>query len=201
MATIWNVALELEEAKSLADLTGVSSDLEFVAEVCDRLAALLQVPQSDGVIAEALSTAAVVRYARCFNGGARDPLPRDIPSRLGEDRLLLHDRVFAMRQKHYAHSVNAFEDNQVVAWVSDNPAETAISGVSVIHSRIGVLELPLVQSLGALCRELLGLVRARILVEEAKVDALARALPYETLRSRDLPDAFAPEWSEVNKKR
>ena len=37
--------------------------------------------------------------------------------------------------------------------------------------------------------------------ENAKVLAAARALPYEELRKRDLPDAFDPRGKDIGKRR
>lgn len=206
MATIWNVPLgptELPEAALLADLTGIEQDLAFVAEICRRLEAM-PLEKFDGSLAEALTTAAVIRYGRCFGTGVRTQGSRkleEVVAGLPVELQERHERFLALRNRHLAHSVNAFEENQPVAWLSDRPEETEIHGVSVMHGRLG--------SIGAgdaaQLRELAEALRAALdpieKAENAKALAAARALPYEDLRKRDLPDAFAPTWKDVGKRR
>ena len=72
----------------------------------------------DPVIWEALSAAAVVRYARCFNSGKRDRLKHDLFNAAPQHVKEAHEYFIAVRSKHVAHSVNVFEENDVTVTVN-----------------------------------------------------------------------------------
>ena len=201
MTTSWPVAIDVPDAKAFADFTGVEADLKIVIEFCDRLVSIFEGPKIDGLLMEALSTAAVIRYARCFASGVRTRLSDEVLVRLTPEERLLHDSVYALRQRHYAHSVNTFEENRLVAWVSDDPDDAQVRSVAVQHGRISSLGLPTARGLADLTRRILAVVQETLAQEGEKVLLLARKLPYEELRNREMPEPFAPKWSEVDQRR
>jgi|WetSurMetagenome_2_1015567.scaffolds.fasta_scaffold933758_2 hypothetical protein len=73
MATWRFVNIDFKEAYLLADLAGIRNDLEAANEICDLLGKGIEM--KEGIKAftmpEALSAAAVVRYARAFKSGVR----------------------------------------------------------------------------------------------------------------------------------
>lgn len=103
------VALDSPSAKVLADLGSVHQDLVFVTNCCERLLPLLEQEEKDAVLIQALWTAAVVAYTRCFVGDKRLGIGEDSFVGLEGDVVELHRLVLSMRNKHIAHSVNPFE--------------------------------------------------------------------------------------------
>src|SRR5256886_16775078 len=67
------VALDLPSARTLADQASIIGDLQFVMECCKRLLTELARPEEDrdAVVPQALWSAALVAYARCFGKGKR----------------------------------------------------------------------------------------------------------------------------------
>lgn len=92
-------------------------DLAIVEQTCERAVALLSAPGPvDQIVFRALSDAAIVRYARCFNSGQRYRLSPEMLSDLPGDPLGAHQFFYLMRDKHVGHSANAYE--QLVMAVS-----------------------------------------------------------------------------------
>lgn len=82
-----------------------------------------------------------------------------------------------------------------MAWDSDDPDQTEVSGVTVQHGQISTLGLPAARALGDLARIVLAAVRQTIDIENAKAIALAKLLPCEVLRKKEMPKPFAPSWA------
>lgn len=146
MATTWPVAVELPEAALLADYTGIEHDLDFVVDLCSYLEEHPVAPSIEPV-GEAFSTALVVRYARCFTTGVRERVSDEIINSLPPEQRKLHDFLFKLRQKHIAHSVNAFEENRLMAFVSNRPEETEVQSISVHHLRLAALSHSMIADL------------------------------------------------------
>ena len=101
--------VDFDAAIELTNWRGILVDLEFVRDACDRL---LRTDESDPVLRRALFDAALVAYARCFEGneGVRVGLDESDLEGMGEGKLLAFHRFFIqIREKHIAHSVNEFE--------------------------------------------------------------------------------------------
>src|ERR1700688_2230146 len=73
------VALDTPSARILADQASIIEDLQFVMDCCKRLLTELAKPQEDrdGVVPQALWSAALTGYARCFSEGRRSGLTID----------------------------------------------------------------------------------------------------------------------------
>jgi len=136
--------LTSERALLLADLSSVHQDLQFVVACCDESLKLPQPPAEPSeadtasvrVISRALWAAAVVAYARCFNTGKRLPLDETLIDHFDGDPLGAHRHYIGMRDKHIAHSVNAFDEVVVAAFVGDlDDGAEGVIGVGVL-SRI-----------------------------------------------------------------
>ena len=67
------VALDLPSAQVLADQASIVSDLQFVVECCKGLLASSTTPEEerDSVVPQALWSAALASYSRCFSKGNR----------------------------------------------------------------------------------------------------------------------------------
>jgi hypothetical protein len=201
MATYWNVPLNLEIAKRYADLGGAAYDIETTIEICRRAEEYAAPDHYDGLLAEALTIAAVVRYARCFASGVRLRIPEDIVAQLSPEQQKRHARIIELRNKHITHSVNPFEENTVVASVSDRPEQHEITGVSVQSARVTSIGRDGFAALRELAETALAHLQILIEAERAKVFQAAKQLDFEELRSRDLPEAFAPSVDEVSRRR
>ena len=94
----------------------------------------------DWNLVDPLSTAVLVRYSRLFVTGVRARLGEEALQTLSGPQREKHIRLRAFRDKHIAHSVNAFEDNQPVAryWV-ERVKEEGITSVECNHTRIAGL--------------------------------------------------------------
>lgn len=199
------IDVDLQEAAELASLTGIRNDLETTLSLARRLKGEFARGQFevDLDIYEALSTAVLVRYTRPFASGVRARLREDALQVLTESQRLAHERLKNFRDKHVAHSVNAFEENEVVVEFSrERVREEGIQKVYVRHSRVVGLYLTDVEEIIDLCKTLLTYVNQRIKDEKARLLPLARALPLDDLLSRP-PKAAQnpPDNSKVAKPR
>lgn len=69
--------LPLREAAGLADLYSVSSDLELAVELCDSALAMQTDRCVNAMVVEALVSAALIRYMRCFSQSPRRGLKHE----------------------------------------------------------------------------------------------------------------------------
>jgi hypothetical protein len=149
--------LDGHHAKLLAELGAVQQDIKFVLACCVRLAAALADEQADGVMVQALFTAAVITYARCFNGGKRSGLGEGDLAKLGLDGDVrgFHKQVLDMRSKHVAHSVNPFEMIKVGAVLSPPDADPRqVEGIAVMTARHIAFDADGIRQLHEICKRL-----------------------------------------------
>ena len=72
------VALDLPSAQVLADQISTIQDLQFVMECCKRLLTSVKPEEErDAVVPQALWSAALMGYDRCFTKGKRSGLTAD----------------------------------------------------------------------------------------------------------------------------
>jgi hypothetical protein len=157
------VPLDGRRAGLLADLGAVTQDMKFVMHCCQRLVAGMADEQPDGVVMEALFTAAVITYARCFNTGKRSSLSENDLTKLGLEGDLrgFHRQVLDMRSKHVAHSVNPFEMITVGAVLSPTDAENRqVEGIAVLIVRHIAFDADGVTQLHEVCKRLVDRVIA-----------------------------------------
>lgn len=206
---VWRfVNLNLKEAQLLADLTGVQNDIEATEDICDLLLKALEIGRGsvnseNFVTVEALSSAALVRYARSFATGVRskkiaEAILKSLSPELSEE----HRFFLAMRNKHIAHSVNAFEENQVVAYlVPEERGSRDVSTISVQQTRLSCLGSDNVAVLKDICKELRKQIAQLIEKETHRVLTAARKIPMEKLYSQKDPSPHLPEKHEADKRR
>ena len=75
------------------------------------LAAEFTAAKTNRRLVEPLSIAATVMYSRPFSGGVRHRLGEEDLKILSSEQRASHHYLRAYRDKHVAHSVNAFEEN------------------------------------------------------------------------------------------
>ena len=193
MRTTRYVALRLPEAKRYADLTGVLTDLRDVKSLCERF--LKQFDSSadpDWADLEVLCVAAIIRYGRTFPSGVRKGIDHQLTTKLAEDDLAAHEFFKNSRDKWIAHSVNPFEENQLIVWL--RPRElpgSPVVGVAIQQIRITSLGPPDMNRLLSLSSTLAKLVEAELLLEREAVERIVTRMDPDFLH--DLPDASQAE--------
>jgi hypothetical protein len=203
MTTSWTVPIgEVEGASEFEDVAGVCYDLQDVVGFCQRAEEVLLVGDERGwELAGALTMAAIIRYARCFGGGVRRPIPVEVVDSLGEDAREAHDRFYRFRQNYVAHSVNSFERNRAVARISDTAPRSGVESVSVLMQKTTSFGIPELRILRGLAQSVLEALRPKYAELEGKVLAAARLIPYADLYSRSKTEVVIPSWEEVGKPR
>ena len=180
MATFAFVDVDLDEAKPLADLNGVAIDLESALALAKYLGDRFASGAFDMEVVDAFSTAILVRYSRPFMTGVRGRLGTDVLKGLSPEQLQLHEKFMEWRSKHIAHSVNPFEENQVVAYYNtETVAETGIQSISVQQDRIVGLSLQDLTEIQTLAGRLLTVVRERIEAEKGRILEIVQNRPVE----------------------
>jgi len=136
MADYTGYRFPVPEAVRLASLGGIEQDLRGVIAYCDLLIERSEVTKLNFVEWEALSSAAVIRYARCFSSGVRDYLAHDLLDSEDPDLQQAHRFFMDLRSKHVAHSVNPFEENDVTLQIAAHfQSSQEICAVNTAHGR------------------------------------------------------------------
>jgi hypothetical protein len=201
------------QAARLGSLVGINSDLEYVVKYCDRMIerycgdhlkkSLFDIvgftTPLDFLDWEALSVSACVAYARCFAKGVRGSLDATQLASAENDLRSLHDFITDMRNKHVAHSVNPFEENQVTVQVSDtfqSAAEITTIGASS-NRRVG-FQMHVPAQLKRLASWWLEKVKAEIVTEREKLLHVAQNLSLSDLRAGVSPGSGPSAQSNSN---
>jgi hypothetical protein len=174
------VDLHIPEAKLLADLTGIRADLTNARDYALALKKLMVAEKPDWTLVEPLSIAIAVAYSRAFTTGVRARLDDTDLTALTSAQREAHDHLRAYRDKHVAHSVNAFEHNQPRAhyWAERVEAE-GIVAVGCSHGRVASLSTRHIEDVVELTTTLLVHVDARIAGEQAQLLAIVRKMPLD----------------------
>jgi hypothetical protein len=201
MATYWGVPIPELDTERLADYFGVERDLESVVAFCKRICEHSGQRPRDSQLLDALTVAAVIRYGRCFDDSARDRIPNEVLDELEPQTRSLHEAFRALRSKHVAHSVNPFEENTVVAEVSDRPDQTEANGIGVVMAYWASLDQEGATLLQRLAEHFLEMIQSKIVVERERLLQEAREIPYEKLTARDMPGPYTIDWQQVGQQR
>src|SRR5215470_14064927 len=143
MANWKYVDFSVKEAQRLADLTGIQRDLEATEKFCDRFLAEAEIFFNRGSestadkseLLDAFCTAAIVRYGRSFTSGVRVGVPPEVIQSLPQEQQESHRFFLNLRDKWVAHSVNAFEEDQVVLYLTpEERGPRRVAGVSALGS-------------------------------------------------------------------
>ena len=136
----------------------------------------------DPVLWEAVSSAVVVRYARCFSSGARDQLSHKLMHSAPDTLREAHEYFIAVRSKHVAHSVNDFEENDVTVTLREDGDDISIQGFGAHHGRVMGLDFAAPERLSEVAAWVLKHVNQEIKKEEQKL--LPIAIDFGTLKIR-----------------
>jgi hypothetical protein len=187
-APMLTVALEVPSARILADQASIIQDLQFVMECCKRLLTELAKPEQDrdAVVPQALWSAALIAYARCFGKGKQFGLATDdvrtLP--LQGEVIKYHKWVIQERSKLAVHPANPFDTAKVVAALSP-PGQTArrVQGIAILSASHVLVDDTGVRQLGGLATELAKQTAERAQGQQDSVLADAQELNIDTLYS------------------
>ncbi|NDL61000.1 hypothetical protein [Phytoactinopolyspora mesophila] len=190
------VRIRLPSAEAYADTISVIADLQFVVSCCERLHAELNRDQADGLVIQALWSAAVVAYARCFGTGKRQAV--SVADVEGLGALELHEWVMNMRNKHVAHAVNPFEKVDIGAVLSKPDSTTGqVEGIAEILIKWVSAMPDDVAELARLAHALLERINPTYEEQGKAVLAEANALDIEELYSKPRIAVEAPGPTEA----
>jgi len=205
------VDLSIKEAQWLADLHGIDNDLRDVVKLCNKCLDLMQalpLPDGDPIdwldkswLSGEISFAAVIKYGRTFGSGTRLSIPRSWITRLTPEYQDKHRYFKDLRDKFIAHSVNAFEDNQVFAYLHPQFNPSSVKSITVDTGRYVSMSAGDVTSLKRLAGTLQQMVRSEIAIEMVRVLEIAKKMPLSELLSRETENRPIPSNDEVAKRR
>jgi hypothetical protein len=180
------VALDTPSAKILADQASIIQDLQFVMDCCKRLLTELERPTGDrdGVVPQALWSAALVAYARCFGKGKRLGLAtedvRNLP--LHGAVMKFHEWIIGERDKLTAHPANPFEAARIGAALSPpGLEERRVEGIAIFSASRVLIDAIGVRQLGGLASELAKQTAEKAQKQQDSVLADAQQLDIDSL--------------------
>lgn len=202
MATNTFVEIDLPEARDLADLTGIRMDLMAAHDFALMLKKVFESQRREWDLVDPLSTAILVRYSRAFVTGVRARLGDDALQKLSGPQRGEHRRLRAFRDKHIAHSVNAFEENQPVAryWI-ERVKEEGITSVECNHTRVVGLSSADVEAVIELTTAMLSHVDSCLEQEKAKVFEVVKRMPIDEVLSKGSKGPKHPDLKNIHKPR
>ncbi|MDE2807332.1 MAG: hypothetical protein OXN90_02850 [Gemmatimonadota bacterium] len=176
------VEFQIPEARAFADLTGIRYDLESARSLATKLQRVMEGDNPDYELVDALTTAILVRYSRPFSGGIRKWPKEDVLDELSAEQRHKHDRLRNFRDKHIAHSVNAFEKNQPIArYVEGREYSEGVYSVECQHGRIVGLNSSETESVIDLATAMIEYVDRLLDVEKEALLAKVRSISFDHL--------------------
>ncbi len=151
------VALDLPSAQVLADQASIVSDLQFVVECCMGLLSELDKPEQerDPVVPQALWSAALASYSRCFSKGKRFGLGADditsLP--LEGEVLTFHKWAIQQRTRLTTHPADPFDAAKVGAALA-RQGQRRVEGIAILTNSRVLVDDTGVRQLGALASAL-----------------------------------------------
>ena len=202
MATNAFVDVDLPEAAHLADLTGIRYDLISARSFAQWLKTVYEAERPDWELVDAFSTAILVRYSRPFTTGVRKWSREEALKALSGPQRQKHDWLRVYRDKHIAHSVNAFEQNQPVAryWV-ERVQEEGITSVECNHKRFVGLSPANLEDVIELTTTLLSYVDGCLEDEKARVLEIVRTMPLDEVLSKATKEPAISNLKKIDKPR
>jgi hypothetical protein len=184
------VELDLPSAQVLADQISTIQDLQFVMECCKRLLTELVKPEDERepVVPQALWSAALMAYDRCFTRGKKFGLTagdvRNLP--LEGQVMKFHSWVVNERNQLARHPANPYDVARVgtvlsAPGLSDGSAERQVQGLTVLSASHILVDGAGVRQLGALASELARQTAEKAQKQEGAVLAEAQKIGLDRL--------------------
>jgi hypothetical protein len=133
MARAQYVAVPLPEGRRLGDLFGIDEDLLACHDYIGLYKSLCEAKRSHAnfQLMDCVVTTIFIRYGRCFGSGVRSRTHRELKQVLEPVDFPTHQLAIDLRDKHFAHSVNAFETPEITVSLAMDSPERAVTSVSV----------------------------------------------------------------------
>lgn len=180
-------------AREYADLVGLHEDLKRVYSYLS----FLEVNDNQS-ISEALFTASLISYRRCFSSGVRKPLTRDEIVSIGRNAHELHDYLYEQSNKLAAHSVNGFEEVRVGVVLHDD----VVVGVAHLAGRLVRLDGDGIKQWKDLVMSIIkSLIIPKILQAIKIVENEAKSTPIDNVKSARILQYTALHPEMASKKR
>ena len=182
MTTHTYAELRIPEARRLADLTGISSDLARASDLASRILKGFETEKPEWDLIEPFSIAIVVSYSRPFATGVRHRLSEVDLAILDERERAAHERLRAYRDKHFAHSVNSYEQNVPHASYAEGRAHVeGFHAISCVSNRVAGISRAELADVVALAEKLGSHVHAMMAEEQQRLLKIVRAMPVDDL--------------------
>lgn len=168
----------------IPDIHGWLQDISSTREMARCLLQELTRLEAEPILVDALSTAALIRYSRCFTTGIRERLDiSQLPSATDADREF-HKRVRGIRDWHIAHPVNQQEAHALYVIIDEAPgATTGALGFSSQSSVDAALLPNEVEALLELCTKWMEWLNGELVAENLRLMPLANLLTRQQLLS------------------
>ena len=195
---------KVPEAARLLSLTGIAADLKNVLAYI----ALVRTVQAEGsqrfVLWDAATSAAVVAYVRCFNGGVRERLSPQILQERRPELAAAHDYFYLLRDKHIGHSVSCYEESVLRAEVEERSGTLGeILRISTTYRSVAGLNEEDLGLLEALAGFWIGWVEQEQQGEQRRVLEFLQQLPTTQLtewRTAPEPSCLSPNAHAARRK-
>jgi hypothetical protein len=182
------VPLDGAAAQLLADQAVIVQDLQVVMDCCRRLLAELDKPEDgrDGVVPQALWSAALTAYARCFAYGKKYGLQADDVRALPLEGAVLtfHQWALDEHSKMAGHPNNPFDAARVGVALSPRFSERRIEGIAILSTSRLLVDDVGVRQLGGLASALANRVSEKAQQQQDVVLEEARKISLNSLYER-----------------
>ena len=196
------VEFEMPAAEVFADLTGIRYDLESARSLARKFQSVMVGEKPDYELVDALTTTILVRYSRPFSEGVRRRLTEDALDSLSEDQRRKHERFRDFRDKHIAHSVNAFEENQPIArYVEGREHSEGVYSVECHHDRVVGLSSSETENVIELTTAMIEYVDRFLDIEKETLLTKVRATSFDRLLSQRRNRTSLPHSVDIKKSR
>lgn len=177
------VEIDLPEAKTLSDLTGISFDLETAHGFAAKLREVIGASNPDFTLIDALTTTMLVRYSRAFTSGSRQNLKEEaLLAAFDEEQRTSHRRFRDLRNKYVAHPDSPLEHSLPRAhFVRERVREEGFTSITCQHARLVGFSDEDAGALMELAESMINYVSTRIGEERQRVLASVRAMPIDTV--------------------
>ncbi len=96
-----------------------------------------------------------MKYGRCFKGGVRSKVQKELLATITELDLSIHNLAIDIRDKHIAHSVNDLEEHRVRVYLHTHERGRSLGSVNLESFRLTAPEIEFF-------RKLVGLIDAHL---------------------------------------
>lgn len=188
----YGVSIDYEEARQLADIFLILTDIKHVKLALERLIKLQEEKSDDATLAAALFISALVTYARCFASGKRCGLTPDIFKSI-ENGNEAHEYFINLRNKHIAHSVNPFEQVKVDLQLSPpENMERKVEGVATYAIKLTSLENNNLKNLMILANHAISITNKKFRLMQDAVINKGKSLPIDDLYKKKRSRIYVP---------